>query len=90
MSTPPGEDGDVKSELGFIIPAGPKTRRITQPRPAAQLNFPLPPSAPAPVRRRQEPVGANRPCPRRRADWWFDQMRLLVAEGRELESPGVF
>ncbi|MFZ9856238.1 MAG: hypothetical protein ACO3I0_14070 [Limisphaerales bacterium] len=90
MSTPLEEDGDVKSELGFIIPSGPKTRRITQPRPAAQLNFPLPPSAPAPVRRRPEPAASNRPCPRRKADWWFDQMRLLVAEGRELESPGVF
>ena len=57
---------------------------------SASLAMQAAPSAPAPVRRRQEPVGANRPCPRRRADWWFDQMRLLVAEGRELDSTGVF
>jgi hypothetical protein len=88
VSTPLDETEGMKSELGFVIPTAPAARRALRPRRPAQLNFALP-ASPAPVRRPQ-PVVSRRPCPRKQADWWFNQMRQLVAEGRELDAPGVF
>lgn len=76
----------VSTETAPSAPAG--SWRSIRPRRPAQLDFALP-AGPAPVRRVKAPAGA-RPCSRKRADWWFDQMRRLVAEGREMDAPGVF
>lgn len=70
----------MKSKL--LEPAAPTTHRR---RRAAQLDFALP--APPPAPRRERPV---RPCSRARAQWWFDQMRRLIDEGRSVDAPGVF
>jgi len=78
----------MKSELGSNLSPAPISRRALRPRRPAQLDFALP-ASPAPIRR-SKPATVGGPCPRKRADWWFDQMRQLVAEGRELEAPGVF
>jgi len=70
----------MKNKL--LEPAAPIIRRL---RRDAQLDFALP--VPPPVPRRERPV---RPCSRARAQWWFDQMRRLIDEGRSVDTPGVF
>ena len=51
------------------------------------LPMELPAQAPRRGRRR---VRAVRPCGRDRADWWFDQMRRIVDEGRDFPVAGVW
>lgn len=42
----------------------------------------------SPVRRPVRSAGA--PCPRERAQWWFAQMRRVVASGEDFHATGVF
>ncbi len=90
MSRPGCESSGMQFERNPVsnegVPSAPW--RSIRPRRPAQLDFALP-ASPARVRRANTPAGA-RPCSRKRADWWFDQMRRLVAEGREMDAPGVF
>lgn len=64
----------------------PRSRRGARRQRGNQLDFPLPLPTVPPVRK----VTAVRPCSRERAQWWFDQMRLAVDEGRTVEVAGVF
>ena len=81
MSHPIGQDVGMKNELPFTQPA-PSGREI---RPA-QLDFTLP-FLPASGRRTSR---RQRPCSSERAAWWFDQMRRVVDEGRDVEVTGVW
>ena len=81
----------MKSEL-------PAPSNATEPAPLRrrkphQLDFtlasrPAPPSAPV-ARPRPRNNGA-RQCRRDQAQWWFAQMRQIVAEGRDFNAAGVF
>jgi hypothetical protein len=55
----------------------------------SQLDFALatPPLEAASPRR---PERLIRPCSRERAQWWFNQMRQVVDEGRTVDVAGVF
>ena len=91
MSTPAGDVDVVKNELPLpeLNPQPPA--RATRPgRRAAQLAFALP-SLPAPMPTRR-PTRKKFPpgCTRDRAQWWFAQMRRVVAEGQDFDAPGVF
>ena len=52
-----------------------------------QLDFAL--ANPAP-RNRNRPFSPRRPCSRERAEWWFNQMRRVVEDGRTVDVTGVF
>jgi hypothetical protein len=52
-----------------------------------QLHFAL--ADPAP-RNRNRPLSRRRACSRERAEWWFDQMRRVVDDGRTVNVTGVF
>lgn len=78
----------MTNELGPCPATEAVSRRTARPRRPTQLDLVLPVS-PMPARR-TKPGSPERLCPRRKANWWFDQMRQLVAEGREMDAPGVF
>jgi hypothetical protein len=42
------------------------------------------------ARRGQRRIREVKPCGRARADWWFDQMRRVVEEGRDFPVRGVW
>ncbi|HRI12965.1 MAG TPA: hypothetical protein PLX89_08170 [Verrucomicrobiota bacterium] len=78
----------MKTEMGIVSEVKkPSNRKPGLHRPT-QLDFALPVTST--VVRRVSIRSSGRPCPRKKADWWFSQMRQLVAEGRELDAPGVF
>ncbi|HTH46172.1 MAG TPA: hypothetical protein VMB21_01545 [Candidatus Limnocylindria bacterium] len=87
MSDPICEDVGMKNELPFTPPAPAPARREIRP---AQLDFTLPasPTATTPTSRRTS--RRQRPCSNERAAWWFDQMRRVVDEGRDVEVTGVW
>lgn len=89
VSTLLSQARDMKSELGFIIPTSTSARRSPHSRCPDPLDLAQSKSTGATARRPQS-RGAARPCPRQKADWWFNHMRQLVAEGREIDVPGVF
>lgn len=52
-----------------------------------QLDFSL--ANPTP-RNRRRPGSPRRACSRERAEWWFNQMRRVVEDGRTVDVTGVF
>jgi hypothetical protein len=94
MSNLATQDGVMKNELPAAVPATPsvrfvRSRACTSLR-TSQMDFALPMSK-GPI-----PKGPNRPPSippagsRARAQWWFTQMRQIVAEGRDFDAAGVF
>ncbi|MBL9175697.1 MAG: hypothetical protein JNL10_19295 [Verrucomicrobiales bacterium] len=60
-------------------------RRGSALRNTSQLDLGIPVAA-GPARRRPLPP----PGSRARAQWWFCQMRQIVAEGRDFDAAGVY
>lgn len=94
MSNLAAQDGVMKNELPAAAPVTPSVRfvrsRSCTPLRTSQMDFALPMSKGA------NPKGPNRPPSippagsRARAQWWFTQMRQIVAEGRDFDAAGVF
>lgn len=99
MSNLATQDGVVKNELPAAVPATPsvrfvRSRACTSLR-TSQMDFALPLSK-GPIPKGPISKGPNRPPSippagsRARAQWWFTQMRQIVAEGRDFDAAGVF
>ena len=85
MSHPIWKDVGMKNELPFTQPAPAPSRREIRP---AQLDFTL--ATPPPTTTSRRTSRRQRPCSNERAAWWFDQMRRVVDEGRDVEVTGVW
>lgn len=68
------------------------TSAVRSGRGGSQLDLGLvvPPPAPSAPRRPQVRTAVPPAGNRSRAQWWFRQMRQIVAEGRDFDAPGVF
>ena len=86
MSEGEGEGCGMKNELATPSNASAPAPSLRKPR---QLDFALPSRPTPPSARRPRPDNA-RTCRRERAQWWFTQMRQIVAEGRDFNAAGVF
>lgn len=87
MSDPVAQDGGMNSESPSNPPALTSRchpgRRARSGRQTSQLDFTLPLEASRGAS--IPPVGQ-----RARAQWWFTQMRQIVADGRDFDAAGVF
>jgi len=104
MSNPATQDGVMKNELPAAVPATPSVRfvrsRACTPLRTSQMDFALPmskgPISKGHISKGPIPKSPNRPPSippagsRARAQWWFTQMRQIVAEGRDFDAAGVF